>query len=249
MGAVQAHLQPEVGPYELRAAQYCAHGVRPFPVDEKVPHVTHYAGKRPGVVTLEKWVKNFPAANLGLPTRREGLVVLDADDADAVLLFEALGISTPLRVKTRRGEHWYFKNDGNEFAGVCRPGGRKLDIKAAGSADYVLLPGSVHDGVMHRLLDCDDEDMVAEFARRLRFLPPLDRAVYDQLVEKPSSAVAVRGRGIVARSRRCHSEGCYPRGSAIGGSFALAVEMFSPFTTGVAVMQAFQRPSPATCML
>ena len=130
------------GPYGRWIADYRDGGLHPFPVDGKRPCVTSYAKRRPSAATTERWAQTFPAANLGLPTRREGLAVLDADDPGVVALFEAVAGFTPLRVGTRRGEHWYFGDPRGEIAGANHPLGQPFDIKAAGSPPE--LDASIH---------------------------------------------------------------------------------------------------------
>lgn len=184
------------GPYSRWIADYRDSGLHPFPVDGKRPCVTAYGARRPGPAALDRWTKAFPLANLGLPTRREGLAVLDADDPAAIELFKAVAIDTPLRVLTRRGEHWYFADPIGAIASAIHPNGQPFDIKASGKSDYVLVPGSEHGGVTYRLAD-DEEISVAEFARRLKALPTLGPAKLRELLQQPHGLI--RARPVVAR--------------------------------------------------
>jgi hypothetical protein len=172
------------GPYRRWIADYRDSGLHPFPVDGKRPCVRAYAARRPSLTALERWSSAFPDANLGLPTRREGLVVLDADDPAAVALFEEIAGYTPLRVLTRRGEHWYYSDPTGLIASAIHPSGQPFDIRAAGKADYVLVPGSEHGGATYRLAD---QACVAipEFARRLKSLPPLEHEQLRHLLQQP----------------------------------------------------------------
>lgn len=126
------------GPYRRWIADYRNSGLHPFPVDGKRPCVTAYGARRPGPAALDRWTETFPLANLGLPTRRERLAVLDADDPAAIELFKYVAGDTPLRVLTRRGEHWYFADPTAAIASAVHPNGQPFDIRASGKADYVL---------------------------------------------------------------------------------------------------------------
>jgi hypothetical protein len=184
------------GPYRRWIADYRDSGLHPFPVDGKRPCVTAYGARRPSPAALDRWSQAFPLANLGLPTRREGLAILDADDPAAIALFQAIAGYTPLRVLTRRGEHWYFADPTGAIASAIHPNGQPFDIKASGKSDYVLVPGSEHGGVTYRLAD-DEEVSVAEFARRLKALPRLEPVKLRELLQQPHGLVRVRP--VVAR--------------------------------------------------
>lgn len=179
------------GPYGRLIADYRESGLHPFPVAGKAPCVKAYASSRPSPITTKRWATVFSDANLGLPTRREGLVVLDIDHPSAAAIIEAAAGRSPLRVGTRQGEHAYFADPRREFRGVIHPNGQQFDIKGAGSADYVLLPGSVNGDATYTLLDYDGDDPIAEFARRLADLPPLSAQAYQDLVRRPSGLIQV----------------------------------------------------------
>lgn len=179
------------GPYRRWISDYRDSGLHPFPVDGKRPCVRSYAARRPSLSALERWSAAFPNANLGLPTRRERLVVLDADDPGAIALFEEIVGYTPLRVRTRRGEHWYFRDFTGSVPTAIHPNGQAFDIKASGSADYVLIPGSQHGGAIYRLVD-EAEVSPMEFVRRLKSLPSLDPAKLRDLMQQPQGLVRPR---------------------------------------------------------
>lgn len=194
MGESDRQHQPAVGPYAQWAEIYLTHGLRPFPVNGKRPHVRRFAGQAPSADTIRLWTRKFPLANLGLPTAREGLMVLDADDAEAIALFEAVAGPTPLRVGTLRGEHWYYANPMGKKGGPSPRDGPSFDIKAAGPADYVLLPGSWNGQNIYRLLECEGDEMIVEFAHRLRDLPVLEQAAYQELMQRPAGHALSRPR-------------------------------------------------------
>lgn len=188
------------GPYARWIAEYRDGGLHPFPVDGKRPCVTAYAQRRPSTATTDRWAQAFPTANLGLPTRRERIAVLDADDHSAVALFEAVAGHTPLRVRTRRGEHWYYADPTGEIAGAIHPGGQPFDIKGTGTADYVLVAGSEQHGVIYDILGYEGADQIAEFVRRFCDLPRLSPAAHRDLLQQPSGLVQVRRSLIAARN-------------------------------------------------
>lgn len=70
------------------------------------------------------------------------VVVLDADDAEAAAWMAAHLPPTPWRVRTRRGEHWYYRAPAGAVASCVRRGGLALDVRGQGS--QVVAPWSVH---------------------------------------------------------------------------------------------------------
>lgn len=186
-----------IGPYARWIADYRRNGLRPFPVEGKRPCITNYAARAPSLPTLERWAERFPRANLGIPTRRNGLAVLDADDDEALAIFDAIAGPPAARVLTSRGEHWYFTDPQNEIAGVNHPGGQPFDIKAGGAADYVLVPGSSNGETTYQLADYAGSDMAGEFARRLRDLTPLPQTAYLELLKQPSGRTQVVVPGMI----------------------------------------------------
>jgi hypothetical protein len=163
-----------MGPYGRWIADYRGAGLYPFPVAGKRPLITAYGRHRPGAATTIRWAERFDAANLGLSTRMHRLAVFDADDPEAVALFAAVLGRSPLRVRTRRGEHWYFADPAGAVAGANHPGGQAFDIRASGTADFVLAPGSVNGAAVYEIVGYAGERPIAEYAARLRDLPPAD---------------------------------------------------------------------------
>jgi hypothetical protein len=101
--------------------------------------------RRAGPVELARQLGQHPDANLGIVCGAiSGLVVIDFDSPEALIWgFQQLP-STPLRTRTSRGEHWWFKHPG---PGIRVSNGRPLrgveaDVK--GDGGYVVAPGSRH---------------------------------------------------------------------------------------------------------
>lgn len=126
-------------------------------------------GKRPAIKKWQErtihnfhWIaKQFPNANIGLITGRcSGITVVDVDDAGKV--DEAIEIfgDTPLKVKTPRGMHLYFRNNGERRR--IRYSGLPIDI--LGEKSYCLAPPSVVDKGAYRLVQGRFE-MLAELPK------------------------------------------------------------------------------------
>jgi hypothetical protein len=95
------------------------------------------------------WIKH-PYANIGIIT--EDLVIVDADSPEAVIWCKE-NSNSPVRVKTRKGYHFYFKkHPAIEIKGsVCET--RSLDVRAKGN--YVVGPGSTHGSGAEYTWDID----------------------------------------------------------------------------------------------
>lgn len=79
----------------------------------------------------------------GLVSGATNVVVVDADDDEAVAWAAARLPPTPWRVRTQRGEHWYYRAPaGRPVASCVRRGRLALDVRGQGS--QVVAPGSVH---------------------------------------------------------------------------------------------------------
>lgn len=87
-------------------------------------------------VVEKTWAEN-PAANVGVLCGN-GLVVIDADDADAEDVIRDLGVPDTTSVRTARGIHLYFE-------GVSRNRGNLLPgVDVRGDGGYVVGAGSTH---------------------------------------------------------------------------------------------------------
>ncbi|PZR35498.1 bifunctional DNA primase/polymerase [Caulobacter segnis] len=176
--------RPDLGPYGRLAYAYAVAGVPTFPVcpQTKKPLVRQYAKRIPSTTTIETWAQRHPHASLGFATRRAGVVVLDADDAEALAYFREHAGPPVLRTLTPKGEHWWFTDPGRRRRGGNRPTDRAYDIKGAKSCDLVLLPGSVSANGVYTLADGGSRDVPGLFAERLRRLTPLTDDAYETLM-------------------------------------------------------------------
>lgn len=119
-------------------------------------HLLHPRSKEP---IAEKW-QQAPALNAELLAMlyRPGLeigihtglvqgagfpvVVLDLDNPESVQYAHERFPVSPVRAKTRRGEHWYFRHPGEPIGTRHRPERLALDVQGEGA--HVVCPPSVH---------------------------------------------------------------------------------------------------------
>jgi hypothetical protein len=97
---------------------------------------------------VTKWWKEWPDANIGVPTGRpSGLMVLDIDDPSLVL---DKALPYTVKVNTGRGWHLWFKAPPTEVRSFkVEPG---LDLRCDGG--YVMGPGSTHiTGTVYEVAD------------------------------------------------------------------------------------------------
>lgn len=126
------------------ALGYAQRGIPIFPAKaNKKPHTPHgFKDATTDPEQIAEWWRRWPDAGIAVPTgATTGLVVLDADSADALQRLEVLGVDGGApRVRTARGTHVYFEHPGHEVktsASKLYPG---LDVR--GDGGYVLVPPS-----------------------------------------------------------------------------------------------------------
>ena len=106
-----------------------------FPTDEEV---VSWLG-------LENWGRQQYAIITG---KISNLVVVDGDSPEAVEWMKNNLPDTPFRVKTSKGEHWYFQYPaGHSIGNRARITieGQKLALDVRGEGGYVVGPGSLHE--------------------------------------------------------------------------------------------------------
>jgi hypothetical protein len=124
------------------ALRYARAGMAIFPLQpgtkRPFPGSAGYLDATIDQVQIMAWWSEHPDANIGFVPATAGLVDFDLDpgyNPD-----DAAGLDTPLRVKTPRGEHRYFKSDQKFGNGRLAP---RIDVRS--SAGYAVLPPSVID--------------------------------------------------------------------------------------------------------
>ena len=127
--------------------------VIPLKARDKRPAISSWKEYQTRRATVEEVTSWFGGAageklNIGLVTGAvSGLVVIDADDADADA-YVSQNYPTPIRTKTSHGRHHWFAHPAHEVRNGAKLKGRALDVRADGG--YVVAPGSVHpDGSVY----------------------------------------------------------------------------------------------------
>lgn len=126
--------------------------VVPIPRCEKYPagmSWDQYKTRRAAADEVRGWVKNGGEnQNVGIVTGAvSNLVVIDADGKGAIEELARRGISSPLRVQTSKGMHFYFSHPGGEVVknAVRIWGSKEEGIDIRGDGGLVVAPPSVHN--------------------------------------------------------------------------------------------------------
>ena len=96
-----------------------------LPVNGKRPLVSGFRAWRsaPTLSAISRWAVRHANANVVYIPGLSGLVVLDADDAEACHAIPRLFGDTPGKVRTRRGTHYLYRHDGADLGIACKPEG------------------------------------------------------------------------------------------------------------------------------
>ena len=106
---------------------------------------------------VQAWWGQWPDANVGIDCGKSGLVVVDYDGVEAP-------DAQTLSVKTGRGVHHYFANDGEPVPNSASMIGEKVDVRGEGG--YVLAPPSVHpSGALYEWSNLYDVEPLPEELR------------------------------------------------------------------------------------
>jgi len=127
--------------------------VIPINPTSKKPYIPwkRYQQRRPTDGEVEQWFRNWPDARLAVVTGElSGIVIVDCDSEEAHQFAIEEGLSSPVRVKTKRGVHHYFDHPRDGKRRGPRVGGNsrgtdwpKFDgIDFRGDGSYALLPPS-----------------------------------------------------------------------------------------------------------
>ena len=134
----------------------CGYSV--IPTKGKVPLIkfSHLRGHRTTPEQVKSWWQQFKPCNFAILTGIEhGLVVVDADSDDAIEFCYSVLHETPMRVRTRRGMHLFFRHPGFKVSSRRVLDDPPIDVKADGG--LVTAPGSTHEtGFVYRLDDGAD---------------------------------------------------------------------------------------------
>lgn len=152
--------------------------------------------------TLERWFGNGRPRNIGIITGKvSGIVVVDLDNAEAVAWARENLPDTPIRTRTAKGEHLFYRHPGvpvpNKARVQTEDGRLKLDVR--GDGGYVVSPGAQHaTGVRYKIL--------GDWKTPLEKLPVFDLAWIAPAAKspetRPSSTLTPRpGVDAVTRAR------------------------------------------------
>jgi hypothetical protein len=143
----------------------------------------------PGEKTVEQWARRAPDADIVIVAGlcetgkgHRGVIVVDCDDETAVSRASELFGETPGRVRTRRGEHRYFRADGADLGTLSslRAYGLEIDLKhGQHGAAIVAAPPSPHEkdrGFCYTWEHCGPDVLKA--------LPPFRAAGLSAFLEK-----------------------------------------------------------------
>ena len=102
---------------------------------------------------LMGWFGNGRQRNVGIPTGAiSGIVVLDGDSDAGLEWMRAHLPPTPMRTKTAKGEHWYYRHPGTAVKNAVRinTGDAAIKVDVRGDGGFVVAAGSLHaSGVLY----------------------------------------------------------------------------------------------------
>jgi len=129
-------------PFANYALDYHELGLAIIPCTGKAPKVSwkKYQTKRPSLATIYRWMKLFPAANIGLITGKiSGITVIDCDDPNLSLeeLEAEFGESKFIISTPSGGRHLYYS-----FNGETSKTGYKKKIDVKGEGGLIIAPYS-----------------------------------------------------------------------------------------------------------
>ncbi|MFC2953090.1 bifunctional DNA primase/polymerase [Marinicaulis aureus] len=130
-------------------ADYFSFGLKVLPVyaskgkgnDEPCINSFYISAPRQNLKMLARLAEQFPGENIGIICGKvSGVTILDIDDAKQAPELEYLAGETPLKVRTSRGIHCYYRHDGETSTDLRRISKYEAEIKSGGT--YVMAPPS-----------------------------------------------------------------------------------------------------------
>ena len=133
---------------------------------------------------LEQWFGNSHGYNIGIVTGAvSGVVVVDLDSPAAEQWAEVHLPRTPMRTRTAKGRHDYYRHPGTPVRNAARikSADQTIELDVRGDGGYVVGPGSVHEtGARY--------EMIRAWPDSLDALPVFDPA-WLAMEERPSSNI------------------------------------------------------------
>jgi hypothetical protein len=124
--------------------------------------------------------------NIGILTGKlHGVVVVDADSKEAVEYVRLTCCPTPMRIRSRRGMHFWYRHPG--FAVTSRRGLDDPPVDVKGDGGICTGLGSVHESGFIYQLD-EDADMVS-----VQSLPPYLKSWFPEAPVLPPKKVKIEG--------------------------------------------------------
>jgi len=107
-----------------------------------------YQERRATVEEVREWFDGGVDLNIGIVTGAVSeLVAVDGDSLDAVNWLQS-NHPSPMRTRTGKGKHFFFRHPGVTIKNNVKLGGMALDVR--GDGGYVVAPGSIHpNGAMY----------------------------------------------------------------------------------------------------
>lgn len=185
------------GLFAEHALELCRAGFAVVPAKGKAPIRRGFNRwpVRPSERTVVEWAERPSADDIvfvaGL-CGDNGIVAVDCDDADAIGQGEKLFGPTPGTVSTRRGEHCYYRADGQDLGKLSnlRPYGLNIDLKHGnGGAAIIAAPPTVHkkDAAFHYdWINCGP-DVIRDF-------PPFSDKLLRDFLDKRAMSKAASGK-------------------------------------------------------
>lgn len=118
--------------------------VIPLRARDKRPteHWEEFQRRKASEHEIRDWFTGHPDLNIGIVTGAiSGVVVVDADSSEALTWMQA-NRPSPMRTKTGRGKHHWFRHPGTAIRNSAKLLGMALDVR--GDGGYVVAPGSIH---------------------------------------------------------------------------------------------------------
>lgn len=166
-----------MGKLDVIVGGYLSNGFKVIPLEPRSKRPSSFLKKEGGWMSFrdreithedwERWLKISPDCNVGLLTGiSSGVVVIDADDSDAVDFIHRY-FPSPVYSDTSRGRHFYYKYNG-EFGPLDKVSFLEHKIDILGDTAQVVVGPSIHEsGYTYPVLRMDNT------------LPPFSRKMYE----------------------------------------------------------------------
>lgn len=189
-----------------------------------------YQRRTPTMDEIGDWFHNGRAFNIGIVTGAvSGVVAVDFDSPETLAWGTAHLPLTPMRTKTAKGEHWFYRHPGVAVSNKARirTADGRLAVDVRGDHGFVVAPGSIHEtgAVYEKLGTWPAVDSLPTFDPAWIAAPPVPS------VER-SSPVFTDDRDQLLRRARAYVANVPPAVAGQGGdahTFQLACKLVRGF--------------------